>query len=1054
MLHRLFCFLLGVLFYFTLHAQGPTPFFQRFTERDGLSNNRINCFLQDKQGFVWIGTQLGLNRYDGVKFTTYYSNRQDSTTLSDNIINALAEDKEGNIWIGTQAGGLNLLKKGARQFQQIKKGSPSGLQTDAILSLYYDGLKYLWIGYHNMGWSRLNTTTLEIQHGKPPITFINYWGENASHNVTDFAAAANGQIWMATHHGLFRYDTLTREYNIFIDSMGKYTLTHENLLGSIVPMHPDTLLLSTWGCGLKKFAIRSGRFSSLLFDKQYPNGAFTNIVKNVAAYKNSIYWVASADKGVGLFENTKSSFTFFKHDPLNPHSPLPKECRVVFMDRQQTLWAGFETGVATWSAYLQTFMHYQPLQGTGPERNIYNLEPLYYDASYQHLLCSRPLAASLLKINLLTHKESEIALPRSVLEAGGEVRVRKIDEIANQGLLIQTAKGWLLMKKNTGKIIPCELTWQGKKIKPVNTVIKQSQHQYALITDSEKRWYLLHVPSLTITQAYTPATPWPLPSAGNILLYEGDSIAYVQEPSTGFHRLRLSDLSLDPQFLNTKNQSLEDAISMEADQQGNYWISLYSRGICKLTKSQHGNYEVEHYSTDRGLPSNYTGQLVINRQNQLWLMTHKGLVTTACNNVRFKTYDDLSGYNEDWYDSNNPMLLHETGWLFTGHRKGLSFIRLTNQSINNQVPSVFITDVRIFGKSIYNQQTNNHSDNWQIPWERNSISFDFACNNYINPKNNAYAYRLIGFSQEWQQLGNTTTIDFVALRPGKYTFEIKASNNEGIWSSTPATFTFYIKPPFYASWWFIVLALCLLGGLAYLWYLYRIRTIKQEEILKSTFTRKMAEIEMKALRAQMNPHFIFNSLNSINRYIVKSNQATASGYLTRFAKLMRLILDSSATETTTLENEVQLLRLYIEMEQLRFEDAFAVNFVVEQTLTNAQSLRIPSMLIQPYVENAIWHGLLHKKKGGTLTVHFSKPDASRIMVVVADNGIGRQAANDLKHHDVVKEGSYGMQITGDRMDIVKLLYGIEAKVNIEDLYDAQGNAAGTRVTLLLPILIH
>ncbi|MDQ4140453.1 MAG: histidine kinase [Bacteroidota bacterium] len=230
---------------------------------------------------------------------------------------------------------------------------------------------------------------------------------------------------------------------------------------------------------------------------------------------------------------------------------------------------------------------------------------------------------------------------------------------------------------------------------------------------------------------------------------------------------------------------------------------------------------------------------------------------------------------------------------------------------------------------------------------------------------------------------------------------------------------------------------------------YRINQVKHESQLKSVFTKKIYQTEMRALRAQMNPHFIFNCLNSINRYIVKSDHKTASNYLTKFARLIRLILDNSASENIPLDTEIQTLRLYIDMEKLRFDNVFDYSIEVSEDIA-PEEIIIPSMLLQPYVENAIWHGLLHKENGGKLWIRFHQPKEELVIAEVEDNGIGRQKAKELKSKEVIRKKSYGMQITQDRIFLINELYQMNAAVQIEDLFDIEGKASGTKVTVEIP----
>jgi sensor histidine kinase YesM len=207
---------------------------------------------------------------------------------------------------------------------------------------------------------------------------------------------------------------------------------------------------------------------------------------------------------------------------------------------------------------------------------------------------------------------------------------------------------------------------------------------------------------------------------------------------------------------------------------------------------------------------------------------------------------------------------------------------------------------------------------------------------------------------------------------------------------------------------------------------------------------------MRALRAQMNPHFIFNCLGSINRYIVKSDTKTASNYLTKFSKLIRLILDNSSSDHISLEAEIQTLQLYLDMESLRFDHAFEYEIQKEDNVDEC-NLQLPSMLIQPYVENAIWHGLLQKSEKGKLWVRFKKINDRLLQAEIEDNGIGRKKAAVLKSKELIKHKSYGMQISSDRIEIINHLYRLKNSVSIHDLVDDNGDAAGTKIILQIPV---
>jgi putative methionine-R-sulfoxide reductase with GAF domain len=212
--------------------------------------------------------------------------------------------------------------------------------------------------------------------------------------------------------------------------------------------------------------------------------------------------------------------------------------------------------------------------------------------------------------------------------------------------------------------------------------------------------------------------------------------------------------------------------------------------------------------------------------------------------------------------------------------------------------------------------------------------------------------------------------------------------------------------------------------------------------------RRTAEVEMQALRAQMNPHFMFNSLNSINNFILKNDPDNASAYLTRFARLMRLILDNSRQDWITLENELNALRLYIEMESLRFNNAFDYDISIHYDV-NPEKVLIPPLIIQPYVENAIWHGLLHRcEKGSMLSIGIEKKE-NNLQVCIRDNGVGREAARKLKSKFAAHKKSHGIQITDERLRIMNAVYEVDARAEIKDETTSEGIASGTCVILTM-----
>lgn len=230
------------------------------------------------------------------------------------------------------------------------------------------------------------------------------------------------------------------------------------------------------------------------------------------------------------------------------------------------------------------------------------------------------------------------------------------------------------------------------------------------------------------------------------------------------------------------------------------------------------------------------------------------------------------------------------------------------------------------------------------------------------------------------------------------------------------------------------------------------KLLEQQRIreLEQTFDQKLAETEMAGLRAQMNPHFIFNCLNSIKLYTVDQEAHKASEYLTKFARLIRLVLENSRSDRVTLSDELEALRLYAEMEIMRFKSKLSFSIEIDPVI-DTEFVEIPPLLIQPYLENAIWHGLMHKEEGGTVWVKVVQHQDNLLQVSIRDNGVGRAKAMELKSKSATKRKSYGMKLTGDRLELINQLYHTQTQVQILDLIDGTGQPAGTEVILQIPV---
>jgi LytS/YehU family sensor histidine kinase len=288
-------------------------------------------------------------------------------------------------------------------------------------------------------------------------------------------------------------------------------------------------------------------------------------------------------------------------------------------------------------------------------------------------------------------------------------------------------------------------------------------------------------------------------------------------------------------------------------------------------------------------------------------------------------------------------------------------------------------------------------------------------------------------------------------------------NSEGYWSKE-INYSFTIRPPWWGTWWFRITAVICLVALFYgliRWRLHqkfrlqlesseKEKQLAEMRVKTAELQQQTTELEMQALRAQMNPHFIFNSLNSINRFILQNNRTQASEYLTKFSKLVRLILQNSQAAMIPLESELESLELYLDLEALRFDHRFGYKISVPKDL-DIEVLKVPPLIIQPYAENAIWHGLMHKEEKGQLDIEISQEN-NYLFFKITDDGIGRRQSATMSSKSATRHKSMGLRITADRIAMLQSSNGIESPVTINDLMNTDGSAAGTEVIIKIPVI--
>jgi len=414
---------------------------------------------------------------------------------------------------------------------------------------------------------------------------------------------------------------------------------------------------------------------------------------------------------------------------------------------------------------------------------------------------------------------------------------------------------------------------------------------------------------------------------------------------------------------------------------------------------------------------------------------------------------NIDSQNKNWINTidglpNNNILDIEiiNDKLYAATTDGLVTFNCNYDYINKQKPLIKISRIALWEKDTILSQT------YSLKHNQNNITFYFNANANRSRNTYTYKYRILGIDSTWINQG--TEINFArypTIPPGDYTFQVKSINEDAI-ESDIAEIKLYIDKPYYKKWWFYLLIGVLLIAIVSVLFTARIKNINNKNKLindKKEVEKLLSQSQLTALRSQMNPHFIFNALNSIQDYIITNNKEMASDYLGLFADLMRKYLHYSNEDEISLEEEVETLDMYLQLEKVRFEETLSYSIIVDENLDTLR-VKIPVMLVQPFAENAIKHGLLHKKGKRILDIKFNKKGKDLIISII-DNGIGRKQSAEINKMRNRSHKSFATSAQQKRIDLINQENSSKIVIKYTDLEDSLNQSIGTLVEIALPL---
>lgn len=1013
-------------------AQLPNISFDYISDRDGLPSRAVECAGEDSDGFMWFGTRKCLSRYDGYTFQR----------IGERWIHGLVTDTQtGKIYCSSSSGKLIELAPHTLEEKDI-----AGSAIGGAYGTFRDSFGNVWFS-DRTSVNRYDPETGKV-HAYPmrKTTYLyhkGYFTEDTQRNV----------IVLGMEVGIFQFDRKANKLvcRIGLDCPAEGENFEFEFRKGFVDKD-DLLWVPIAGLGLMRYDLKTGQ------KKVYacPDFSLLTAYEGKDEQGKRIFWIGS-QSGLGIFRPDTGKFFFFEN--------LISQKKYIVYDIVQSrhngiVWICTSEGILKYDPDGQFIKTNrvgkiaQPVNAMLRDRSDPTGETFWIAVAFQGLY----------KWNQRTNQTTFFEFPQ---------------------YSDQTESVWLRQDKNMrlwvggnqwqtwhdGKSDSSDNNFEGifqfdpvkEKYLPTPFNVHHSFfstpfYSLGLIDRKERFWVVKHDEGVHVFDPKTnkEINLWSR-EAREPLFANSNWVTDIFEDSrsviwlTTFQGIFRFD-ERTKTFIKTETEYGIRSITEAPD--GNMW-AVGLPGLIKLNKE--GRILMTRSAKD-GLYDNECVRVTADAYNRVWIGTFDGLHLFDPGANTFRRFS----VNDGLISNDTRISICPAGEtrLLVGNMGGWNTVDMALLARSHQPGKVHLANVRI----------NNRDSrlDWKKPVtlkdDENAVSFAFSMMNFRKSNDNHYTYYLEGLEQDWAHNGNDHQAFYTNLEPGKYTFHVKPA---GPIPGRELKVPFTIEPAWYETWWFRLAAGLTVTGL--LSYAYQkqlsYRTMKTDlelaELARlqkeakyneemAAYQLRLSETEMASLRSQMNPHFIFNCLNSIQFFAAQNDSGKASDYLSKFSRLIRLVLENSKSEYVTLENELETLRLYIELEAMRFPGKLDYRIETAREI-DPEMIHIPPLLLQPFVENAIWHGLMHKDAGGMVRIALTKTENDVLHVEITDNGVGRQKATAYKSKSATKNKSLGMKITADRIELINQLYMIDTNVEVIDLADRDGAPTGTKVVLNIPI---
>lgn len=822
--------------------------FEHITTKDGLSNNNVKCILQDRQGFMWFGTEEGVSRFDGYNFVRYKHIPDDVNSISANYIWSMFEDSEGFIWIGT-GNGLNKFDPVTEKFSHYfhDEQRPESISDNDVTCILEDSDGYLWIGTSH-GLNQFNRKTQKFKHfihepHNPNSISLNY--------ISCLYEDSRGDLWIGTGSiaaetsgGINKFDQKTETFVSYKFEPSRYG--HSNWITAIAEDASANLWIGT-DYGLREFNRNTNTFTHYYYHDSSPLSLARNTIQSVLIDSKDNVWVGSWGGGLNLLNKISGEFIQYHNNPQDTYSLNNNKVKTIYEDRNGCLWIGTTGGgINTIKPLSNFFQHYgkyisEVRMQTGYEVNSYKF--IYEDRSGKLWLGSEG------EINVLDR--SVLANNWTTIQLGHlGTSVNSIIEDESGIFWIGSTHGLIRydpLKKQEKWYTFTESESPGLITFPVyNVLIDQEgllwigtqQGLYRFDRQNNTYTRFVHEPELMNTLSDNRVFSILKDSFGTLWIGTVYGLNKFDPRNQVFLNYQVDQKILDHLRYNDIRVMCEDKLN-------NLWLgTAYGLKMFSLTT---GNFRL--FTQKDGLPDNVINGLLADENNNIWISTNSGLSKFNHETNQFKNYDYWDGIQNTTFNS-GACLKNKNGEMFFGGNNGLTGFHPDSIKQDSSVPPIVITSFKKYNEPVLLDTSISYTKKLILAYHENVISFEFAALNFINPRKNQFAYKMEGFIDDWIYSGNKHDVTFTNLSPGNYLFRVKGSNSADVWNEQGASLRIIVLPPWWRTGWAYAFYALIMGSLVIGLWRFQVRRIQIRNELKMRRFESQKLQELDSLKSR------------------------------------------------------------------------------------------------------------------------------------------------------------------------------------------------------------